>query len=74
LIIFLTPHVIRSRGDLSEISADRQERFEKSLETFSEMPADQYRDESDQEERQRDEKPGPRDRFPGWPTIEKDEF
>lgn len=73
LIIFLTPHVIRSRGDLSEISAERQERFEKSLETFSEMPADQYRDEAEEED-QRDERRGPRDRFPGWPTIQKDEF
>jgi len=75
LIIFLTPHVIRSRGALANVSAERQKRFEGSLETFSEMPADQYRQEVPEDAKpDAEHKSGPRDHFPGWPKIENGEF
>ncbi len=73
LIIFLTPHVIRSRGDLANISIDRQKRFEESLDSFSDMPTDKYRDDVPEEEEPEDGN-APRDRFPGWPHIENGEF
>jgi general secretion pathway protein D len=74
LIIFLTPHVIRSRGDLANISADRQTRFEESLDSFSDMPTDKYRGAVPEEEEELEDGNAPRDRFPGWPHIENGEF
>jgi general secretion pathway protein D len=73
LIIFLTPHVIRSRSDLANISVDRQKRFEESLDSFSDMPTDKYRDKVP-EEGELEDGNAPRDRFPGWPQIENGEF
>jgi general secretion pathway protein D len=76
LIIFLTPHVIRSRTDLAGVSSQRQETFEKSLGTYNEMPADKYRrrmtdgEPTDGSDTQSDA----RKRFPGWPKIDNGEF
>ena len=75
LIIFLTPHVIRSRSALANVSAERQKRFEGSLDTFSEMPADQYRRELPEDAKpDAEHESGPRDHFPGWPKIDNGEF
>lgn len=76
LIIFLTPHVIRSRTDLANVSSQRQKQFENSLKTFNEMPADKYRRRmTDQEPTANPDDPNdPRERFPGWPKIDDGEF
>ena len=76
LIIFLTPHVIRSRTDLANVSSQRQKQFENSLRTFNEMPADKYRRRMTDEEptANPDDPNDPRERFPGWPKIEDGEF
>ena len=79
LIIFLTPHVIRSRADLANVSSQRQDKFEGSLRTFNEMPADKYRrrmkeQESAQPSDNPDDIADPRKRFPDWPKIDDGEF
>jgi len=76
LIIFLTPHIIRSRTDLANVSSQRQDQFQDSLRTFNEMPADKYRRRmSDEEPTENPDDPNdPRERFPGWPKIEDGEF
>jgi len=79
LIIFLTPHVIRSKTDLANVSSQRQDKFEGSLRTFNEMPADRYRRRMSE---QKNGEPGdtpddiadPRKRFPDWPKIDDGEF
>ena len=79
LIIFLTPHVIRSRADLAGVSSQTQDTFEKSLGTYNEMPADKYRrrmkeQESAQPSDNPDDIADPRKRFPDWPKIDDGEF
>lgn len=75
LIIFLTPHIIRSRTDLAKISNERKGRFDGSLNTFSEMPADRYRGKLPETGDDADPTPeNPRDRFPGWPESGSGEF
>jgi general secretion pathway protein D len=76
LIIFLTPHVIRSRTDLAKVSSERQEHFENSLRSYNEMPADKYRRKMKDGEPTHDtENPNDaRQRFPGWPKIDDGEF
>ena len=76
LIIFLTPHVIRSRGDLATVSSQHQQRFERSLDTFTEMPVDKYRTKEAPDGSVPDEEKenGARDHFPGWPKIDNPEF
>lgn len=79
LIIFLTPHVIRSRADLAKVSTERQGKFEESLGTFNEMPADKYRRRMNQGEpteqnNNPDNLADPRKRFPDWPKIDDGEF
>jgi general secretion pathway protein D len=75
LIIFLTPHVIRSRSDLAKVSTERQGRFEGSLQKFNEMPADKYRERLiDKPAEGATDKTDPRTRFPGWPQIDDGEF
>lgn len=76
LIIFLTPHVVRTRTDLARVSQDRQNRFEKSLEKFEEMPADKYRKRlpEDADDEATKDAESPRDRLPGWPKIDGGEF
>jgi general secretion pathway protein D len=76
LIIFLTPHVIRSRTDLANVSSQRQQKFEDSLGTYSEMPADKYRRKMGDEEptNENDGHNDARKRFPGWPKIDDGEF
>jgi general secretion pathway protein D len=76
LIIFLTPHVIRSRTDLAKVSSERQEHFENSLRSYNEMPADKYRRKMKDGEPTHDtENPNDaRQRFPGWPKIDNGEF
>ena len=48
-------------------------RFEESLDTFNEMPTDEYRGDVPEDEQPKDED-GPRERFPGWPKIDSGEF
>jgi type II secretory pathway component GspD/PulD (secretin) len=79
LIIFLTPHVIRSKADLANVSSQRQDKFEGSLRTFNEMPADRYRRRMSEEKNGEpgdtpDDIADPRKRFPDWPKIDDGEF
>jgi len=76
LIIFLTPHVIRSRTDLANVSSQRQHKFENSLGTYNEMPADKYRRKMGDEEptNGKESQNDARKRFPGWPKIDDGEF
>jgi general secretion pathway protein D len=79
LIIFLTPHVIRSRADLANVSTQRQDKFEDSMRTFNEMPADKYRRRMNEKESAEpggaeDDIADPRKRFPDWPKIDDGEF
>ena len=79
LIIFLTPHVIRSRADLANVSTQRQDKFEESMRTFNEMPADKYRRRMNEKESAEpggaeDDIADPRKRFPDWPKIDDGEF
>jgi general secretion pathway protein D len=79
LIIFLTPHVVRSRADLANVSSQRQGKFEESMRSFNEMPADKYRRRlSESEPTERSDNPAdladPRKRFPDWPKIDDGEF
>jgi general secretion pathway protein D len=73
LILFLTPHIIRNKTDLAEITRQRTLTYEQSIDEINEMPGDVYRDKMSLEKQEQIDI-DPRKSFPGWPKFDQDDL
>jgi len=73
LILFLTPHIIRNKTDLAEITRQRTLTYEQSIDELNELPGDKYRDELNLKKQEQIDI-DPRKSFPGWPKFDQDDL